>query len=92
MSVEVKEDHLRFLRQPCEVGLELGLVANSGSTVQQHDGGPLARLPAFAHERRPVDVKSQACPVHLGVHTTSIPVLTNTIVPVRCLWPTQRIR
>jgi hypothetical protein len=39
VSAQVQVDHLRCLRQPAEVGLEVGVVVAPGPAVQEHDGG-----------------------------------------------------
>ena len=68
MTGQVQVDDLRHVREPREVGLEVGVVEAPGPAVQQHDGGPLAHLRAVGHEREALDVEPQSLPVHVNLH------------------------
>ena len=68
MTGQVQVNDLRYFRQPCEVGLEVGVVEAPGPAVQQHDGGPLSHLRAVGHERQALDVEPEPLPVHVDLH------------------------
>ena len=51
MTGQVQVNDLRYVREPCEVRLEVGVVEAPGPAVQQHDGGPLSHLGAVGHKR-----------------------------------------
>ena len=68
MTGQVQVNDLRYVREPCEVRLEVGVVEAPGPAVQQHDGGPLAHLGAVGHEREALDVEPEPLPVHVDLH------------------------
>ena len=72
VAAQVQVDHLRRLRKPSEVRLEVRVVEASRPAVQQDDGGPLAHRGAVGHERGAFDVEPEACSVHLDVHATPV--------------------
>ena len=62
MSAQIQVDHLCRLRQPSELGLEVGVVEASGSAMQQHQerwaarASPGRRAQAPAHRRQTTGV------------------------------------
>ena len=68
MTGQVQVNDLRYLRQLCEVRLEVGVVETPGPAVQHHDGGPLSHLGAFGHKRQALDVEPEPLPVHVHLH------------------------
>ena len=74
MPAQIEIDHLRHLREPREVGLEVRVVEAPGPAVQQHDGGPLAHSIAVGHERSTLDVEPQALVADLDLHTLILPI------------------
>jgi hypothetical protein len=68
MPGEVEVDDLRRLREPREVGLEVGVVEASRAAVQQQHRRPLPHRWAVRYERRPVDVEPEPAAVCLDAH------------------------
>jgi hypothetical protein len=76
VAAQVQVDHLRRLRKPSEVRLEVRVVEASRPAVQQDDGRPLAHRWAVGHERGAVDVEPEPCSVHLDVHAAPVVMAT----------------
>ena len=68
MTGQVQINDLRYVREPCEVRLEIGVIKAPGPAVQQQDGGSLAHVWAVGHERETFDIEPELLPVQVDLH------------------------
>ncbi len=68
MTAQVEVDHLRHIREACEVGLEVGVVVAPGPAVDEDDGRSLSHLVPVRDDERAVDVVPEPRSVHVDVH------------------------